>query len=132
MTDLHTRTRAEVERRLTVARAATPGPWELGDAWLQAGVLADRFGPGRCAYCNLGEDYSVVVGPNIAEPDAAHIVLHDPADAIRRYEHALKVLDRHVAIDSPSCSWCEQGLLAPCDEIRDLAVSLGIDSGAAS
>jgi hypothetical protein len=35
--------------------AATPGPWLDGDAWLVAGVLAERFGEGRCAYCNLGE-----------------------------------------------------------------------------
>ncbi len=35
--------------------AATPGPWEPGDVWSVAGVVAKFYGPGRCASCNYGE-----------------------------------------------------------------------------
>lgn len=33
------------------ADAATPGPWERGEVWAWADVMADRFGPNTCGLC---------------------------------------------------------------------------------
>lgn len=41
----------EIRARL---EAATEGPWEPGEVFLHAGVLPERYGPGRCAFCHLG------------------------------------------------------------------------------
>jgi hypothetical protein len=72
-------------------------------------------------------------------PDAALIALHDPADSIRRYSSALRVLERHTLRQSTSahlfcgpecrggdCYRC--GVEYPCPDIRDLAASLGLDT----
>lgn len=33
---------------------ATPAPWEPGHIWIEAGLLPEKFGAGRCACCHLG------------------------------------------------------------------------------
>lgn len=43
---------AEIARR---AEKATTGPWEYGDRQMVAGVMSERYGEGKCAYCNHGE-----------------------------------------------------------------------------
>lgn len=43
---------AELQR---LSDAATPGPWQFGDSSHVAGVMAERYGEGRCAYCDAGE-----------------------------------------------------------------------------
>lgn len=68
--------------------------------------------------------------------DALYLALHDPADAVRRYEGELGVLERHrPAEDMPSlCTWCMSGtggddldyLPWPCLEITSLARRLGV------
>ena len=130
-TTLHDRLRAELDRRLAVAKAATPGPWETGgigdygwsvhfphhDGWANMGVETEDNEQGKA--------------------DAEHIALHDPADAIRRYEGELEVLERHelAYLDtsdeawqrSPYCGWCSQGLLWPCPDLKSLAGRLGVN-----
>jgi hypothetical protein len=54
--------------------------------------------------------------------EANHIALHDPADAVRRYEADLRRLERHA----PENDWCDISSW-PCWEIQDLAASLGIE-----
>jgi len=79
-------------------------------------------------------------GDNVAEAatplDADYIALHDPADALRRYQHARKVLERHALVstrcetcspphdDGPSCGACAE---LDCPELLDLAESLGLE-----
>lgn len=127
--DLHDQIRAEVERRLAIARAAdayAPSPWKESEAWWPRPTIEDRYGSG-IAYDVPGDDLG------------SYIALHDPAGAIRRYEYALKVLDRH-ATSQGQCAYCaslchsRSGLgcddldaPAPCLEITDLASSLGIE-----
>jgi hypothetical protein len=42
------------------ADAATPGPWEAGEPWQQAGIMPEKFGDGRCALCSYqGEPVKV-------------------------------------------------------------------------
>lgn len=123
--EIHDKIRAEVERRLAVAQAADayPSPWTNEELY---GHVTDRSGAG-IAYDVPGDH----LGP--------HIALHDPADSIRRYEYALKVLARH-ATSQGQCDYCaslchsRSGLgcddpdaPAPCLEITDLATSLGIE-----
>jgi hypothetical protein len=145
MTDLHERIRAEVERRLEVAKAATPGPWRGGD-WnatfgteereINAIEHAPEYGPFPA---QRSRDIDTVLVISVEDgwdaesfiPNVAHMILHDPADAIRRYERDLRVLGRHPAPmqdDGPilwtSCRRCREPW--PCPEITDLAESLGI------
>lgn len=140
-TTLHDRLGAELDRRLTVARAATPGPWSAdptgtvcADADLvsdfKGGELLPIEGPSEVAEC-YREERS---GERAA--NAAHIALHDPADAIRRYVGELEVLERHngYAIPAghghysgrPNCNVCN-GMEWPCREIRSLASRLGVN-----
>jgi hypothetical protein len=39
-----------IERIEALIEKATPGPWEAGNIWT-AGVMPDRYGPGRCGFC---------------------------------------------------------------------------------
>ncbi len=142
-TTLHDRLRAELERRLAVARAATPGQWEVGgigdygwsvhfprhDGWANMGIETEDNEQGKA--------------------DAAHIALHDPADAIARYTGEVEVLERHCRADAhphwpgrgrphwppdPACRGCnanfdEEYAVADandCPEIRSLASRLGV------
>ncbi len=60
MPDLHSRIASELSRRLEVAKAATPGPWEVGDCWWRAGVMPKLFGEGKCNFCQRhGEPVAV-------------------------------------------------------------------------
>jgi hypothetical protein len=93
---LHTRLRAELERRLAVAKAATPGPWE----WVQ---MSKFFALRSTIEVEIGgEDVRPFVLPVIKNPDPGDrvfIALHDPADAIRRYQRDLKTLERHTPVE---------------------------------
>lgn len=149
MPDLHSRIAVEIERRLAVARAATPGPWRHDPAkqWHAPEDLAER---------RNGEEFVGAGKPTIAIAatgpadhsqsmmDADHIALHDPADAERRYSAALRVLNRHAPAprltdplrgevdpwDLADCAHCDEAL--PCRDLRDLAASLGLSSAATS
>ena len=141
-TDLHDKIRSEVERRLAIARAATSGPWDYHTVHpFMDGRVQARIGP---------QGKPKVLADVMHAVDMWHVAEHDPADAIRRYAHALKILDDHhpVARDGSSAwassagrAWCWTctGLEAagkfliaaeaPCPPITDLAESLGIDTG---
>ena len=126
MSDLAARLRAVVEKRLAVARAATPGPWRM----LMVGRLV------------MG-DYETAM----PRPNGIHIALNDPADVILACERDLAVLERHAVIDQrnwsvargdftePACVHCEltsndgDPLFRdwPCDEIRDLATRYRVE-----
>jgi hypothetical protein len=118
--NLRSRIEAELDRREPVARTANEGsnraPWRTG---------AQK----RCECCN-----SVLSAPGfevIATDDrlTEHIALHDPADALRRYQHARKVLARHEPYDADGdphgCRYC--GEPTDCFDLTDLAESLGLE-----
>jgi hypothetical protein len=110
--DLHSRLVAEVLRRLEVARAATPGPWSPDKPWLSDVVNSALLGP--VADCSIGTGYRAQ-----SLEDARHIALQDPGDAIRRYGADLRRLERHAPRKCVGF-W-------PCNEVRDLAASLGVE-----
>lgn len=135
MTDLHAQIRAEVERRLAIARAAEPGPWEIGPTFgardnrvyvRQVGDLIDSIGT-----CVIAAQVPSM--PRF-RANASFIAEHHPDDAQRRYEYALKVLDMHqwrapgvnCGCDKGMCS-CGEHVPWPCDELIWLATSLGIE-----
>lgn len=138
-TDIHDKIRYELERRLAIARAATPGPWEMRNSevwWISQDLTETEVVDA------IGEESDPQT-----EPNARFIVEHDPADAIRRYTHALVILERHAPRRNPDwgtleCEYCaslchsETGLRCdrpdaptPCPDLLDLAESLGIDTG---
>ncbi len=132
--DLHDQIRAEVERRLGIARAASKGPWMAAThTGRKDGVSLIGRVEGRGTG---GQAIAVFAASDVYQraKDAAHAALHDPADAIRRYEYALKVLDRHDTkpvwnggdLLHYRCAFCG---IAPhiCADVRDLATSLGIE-----
>jgi uncharacterized protein DUF6221 len=142
---LHDRLRADLDRRLAVARAATPGPW----AWEATGQKDNSWGLGTVVGDDgetlLSGDVTDVEGAEVVDAvcyqdngrlaDAAHIALHDPADAIRRYAGELEVLERHTELPDSwgSCATClvedarGSSMVAwPCPEIRSLASRLGV------
>lgn len=96
MTTLHDQVKAEVQRRLALAKAATPGPWisasntRRKDGVALVGAMANR-GTGRAV--------AVLADIDVRQRhcDAAFIADHDPVDAIRRHEAALKVLGMYEA-----------------------------------
>jgi hypothetical protein len=110
MSDLAARLRAVVEERLTVAGAATPGPWTLGIVY---GTVMRTSG-GHVARTS-------------SETNATHIALNDPADVILACERDLAVLERH-AHHSPN-AWCGGDIFVgqPCAEIRDLATRYRVE-----
>ena len=131
MTDLHARLRAEVERRLAVARSATPGPWRIHTAG--TGIR----GSVPYAWVTDTPKGQPQINPIVERhhggtvTDMAHIALHDPADAIRRYAGELEVLERHVPLPDPwrhgvTCNGCSRSTAWPCPEIRSLASRLGM------
>lgn len=120
MSTLHERLLAEIERRERTALGHSDEPeqwtYHAGDA-----VIRD------------GDGWEVT--SDLAERHARHVELHDPADALRRYARDRKVLERHERdhiYDEYvwSCVRCTDGDLVavewPCDDIRDLAESLGV------
>ena len=93
MTDtLHDRLKAELDRRLAVARAATPGPWTWDDDDMDESIGAgDPDSPDVILiYSHYGADDS---GIPLGRHDGSYIALHDPADAIRRYTGELVNVD---------------------------------------
>ncbi len=95
-------------RELAIARAAEHGPYEaLSISWPRT--------TGKSALLNFLSE-------------------HGPADAIRRYEYALKVLGMHqwrapgvnCGCDKGMCS-CGEHVPWPCDELIWLATSLGVE-----
>ena len=111
--DLYARLHAAITARLEVARAAEKLDWFA---------------------------YQVATGTRAEKDDtlASFLLIHDPADAIRRYERDLKVVNRHKPDpDTFRCFWCMEWCECPddrlvqdcpcrgnqpwpCDEIRDL------------
>lgn len=92
MTDLHSALEAAIRARLDVARkAATIWP-EKAANW--RAEPTDIKG----VYRVIDGETCWVTGDIPDEAVADHIALHDPADAIRRYERDLKVLERHGII----------------------------------
>lgn len=87
---LHERIRAEIERRLAVAKAAGSWDWKCEQSgWdgLLWSVKPDEP--------EIAIHHGAVAAPS---PLREHIALHDPADAIRRYEGELETLERHYPI----------------------------------
>lgn len=150
--DLRSRIAVEVERRLAVARAATPGPWEVGGE----GRREPKHPRGETYTVSVEDDERCRwVADTWDEPDAVLIALHDPADAERRYSAALRVLNRHApgypgeveydthvertesgrfvevrnAEPNPPY-WCEAcSLPHPCPEVLDVGAGLDITEG---
>jgi hypothetical protein len=127
-TTLHERLAAELARRTAVANAATSGPWTNADPMARDGVFAEAV-DGFVADCGYER-----MGP-FAVHNAAHIALHDPADALRRYAGELEVLERHAPTGNETGVWCahclwlpgrDQPRLYPCPEIKSLASRLGV------
>lgn len=122
---LRERVEAELARREQVARRATTGPW----AWEHVNESVWDV------YAHRGVAVGVHVGDVDSSDDAAHIALHDPADALARYAAARRVLERHgrdhIYDDQTwSCVRCVDSDLVhalwPCDELLDVAASLGV------
>lgn len=126
MSDLHARLRGVIEERLALAKAAEgrTGEWE---AWhIQEDDLPER-------YLVIQSGLPVYRMASVETPERSRfIAAHDPADAIRRHEAALRVLERHrpcacdLSRDMPHCLTHR----CPADrvdvEIVDLAASYGV------
>lgn len=127
---LHTRLRDEINRRLVVARAAAD---QYGPCW-----LITRIPPYTDPVLLAGDggDDLVSAGTvDLHEAHQVHIALHDPADAVRRYERDLKTLERHAPVEvhtniDPRMVACAyewgdgDGYVVPyefCPHIKDLA-----------
>jgi hypothetical protein len=143
---LHERVTAAVEKRLAVAQAATPGPWEHVD--YHGGPYPDWTFKGCGSVVTMAPD---LAGGDIAAPngdlyprsgysprdDMAFIAANDPARIIRDCRRDLKVLGRHHTYGlqlapefRKGCVHCQQGG-GVCAEIRDLAEAyeIGVDDG---
>ena len=145
--NLHELLVAEVQRRLEVVRAATGRHWYSNGGWeirtVPVGDVEAADPPFWFLVARPGEQRQS------AWADFRHIALHDPADAVRRYEADLRRLERHAPRVEPAsryrpeiveCEHCaslchsRSGLGCetpdapwPCDEIADLAASLGME-----
>jgi hypothetical protein len=134
-----TRLLAEIERREAIAREAADCEGTSEPEWHAHG-LPDNEVTSKNASVAFCDD----------EPIADHIALHDPADALRRYAHYRKVLERHRSDnDLPSmrrfwecvaCSYeieCNSDRYSehtntvpwPCPDYLDVAEALGIETG---
>lgn len=110
---LRARLRAELDQRLAVARRAEAESKQyetwVDETWRFLAAMPPHMG--------------------------AHIALHDPADAIRRYEGELQVLQQHTWSDRDkwrygiTCNGCPNSAASwPCPEIRSLAGRLGVSA----
>lgn len=141
--DIHDQIRAEVERRLGIARRADGADWTFaeGEYGPKVGEWSREVNV-QMWHCDDEQDGC---------PDAARdwnaegrlIELHSPPDSIRRYEYTLRLLDRHQLVllrGGPGAKYYETTLVCrtcsppqfaedawPCPDIRDLATSLGIE-----
>lgn len=122
MTDLRTRLLAELDRREQVAIEAAD---DDGPVW-----IAEQTPTGIKLFANDGP---YIGGSSLDDAKTVHVALCDPADALRRYSHYRRVLDRHqVGPDGALCNVCfrPDGYLEPeawpCPEICGVADALGI------
>jgi hypothetical protein len=158
-TTLHERIAAELARRTAVANAATPGPWTTSgpDTIAEWSIYAlERGWMVATAEVN---DYPDSAFPKLrggitgdeANRNAAHIALHDPADALRRYAGELQGLERHAIVlrdigwledrdtryeKLPVCARCVPKYsqfrtradvpVGACDETKGVASRLGV------
>lgn len=133
MPDLHARLLAELDRLQQLAEAATPWvayPSEAVPHEIQYG----DFGPGIVG-TTMGEWEDSEQG----RCDAAFVrSVANPADALRRYAAARRVLNRHRRVSHGvrygrrgACATCRGAsgwnVGWPCPDIEDLAASLGIE-----
>ncbi len=117
MADLHSRIASELTQRLALAQSV------MGHQLFDGTGIVTMSPPNHPS--------SAVVLPSHV---ATFALVHDPADSIRRYEAALRVLERHASIPAaandpwrmPSCAKCD--VWHPCNEIADVAASLGLDT----
>jgi len=130
MATLHEHITAAVEKRLAVAQAATPGPWEY-DGNPSAVVVGGEDGRSLCASAYNWPD-------PVCAANATFIAANDPARIIRDCRRDLKVLARHrptadIEGRGPfyNCRWCSAPVPRHCAEIRDLAEAyeIGVDDG---
>lgn len=118
--DLHSRIASELAHRLALAQS------------VMGHQLFD--GTGIVTMSPPNHPRSTVVLPSHV---AIFARVHGPADAILRYSSALRVLERHrryivpegygALSGKPNCAVCN-GHVYPCNEIADLAASLGLDT----
>jgi hypothetical protein len=139
---LHERLAAELARRTAVANAATPGPWEVCP--YVYGPPDEGWGPPSnfeivAPSGTVVHHYPHEGGGIYDEPDAVHIALHNPTDALRRYAGELEVLERHAPRDfgphwGPLCDGCSitegssvlRFVEYPCADLMSLASRLGV------
>lgn len=135
-TTLHDTLRAELDRRLAVARAASWDEWRHNPAkqWhLPEDLPLRRRGEEFVAAGPTDSPTCIAATGPADDPqsmaDAAHIALHDPADALRRYTGELEVLERHAPCTDENCSGGDCHRCAefhPCSELMSLASRLGV------
>lgn len=132
---LHGRIEAELDRREAIAKAAVCEAWTVAERYGEVEVVTVAR-HARYVGDQSPEAHSVVQAgdfhPAVNPTDAIHIALHDPADALRRYAAARRVLARHRPILWESltgerrCARCGDTL--DCPEIADMADSLGLST----
>lgn len=89
---LHTRLRAELDRRQELAKAALcDQPWQADEEGVDNGSWIGT----HWTVWTTTDDTEAHIACGLTSTDAKFIALHDPADAIRRYEGELEVLERH-------------------------------------
>lgn len=132
---LHERLLAEIERREQNVRDLVD---YIGDSRWTVEYLATKQRITNARALIIAETFvgSPLPGhTTLLAPEAEHMVTHDPADALLRYARDRKVLERHERdhiYDEYvwSCVRCTDGDCVavewPCDDIRDLAESLGV------
>lgn len=139
-TTIHARLTAVITARLEAARAAgaaRPGEWRavsthdgleydgysrvLAEETTATGLIC------RGVAHQIVDSLTLVrlcltCDPPTPAAVSVHIALHDPPDAIRRYERDLKIVERHrpMAGDHRWCRWCTDSIEvpSPCDVIN--------------
>lgn len=92
------------------ANAATEGPWERGDVWHWAGVLAEKFGEGRCAWCQVDGE-PVWIGE--ADINGRQMLAHQHRDPTPyAYDHYIS--NEHGLVAGPY-GYEEGGVIDPAD-----------------
>lgn len=117
----------EIERRERIARAAVDE--------VVMGAADWHYDGGFKVIGYDGETCNGEVAEAISDHEAQHIALHDPADALRRYAHYRRVLERHSPVERNdygndrwlACVRCGKDVTyRACDPMRDLAEALGL------